>query len=238
LYFLLRAKKECHFRESIQEGIASMLETILVNYYQTREAWSRGGVKDVFRPRVYFNRIATPAEMDLSRPIADPDNLLRDSAYRFAELKTEDLLAGRWSFAIRSRSFKAFRNLRKGWRSFALVEGTTVVGDVWCDCVSGPENIVIHPDLRMLGIHCKEKEAYAFDMLIAPQYRGKNFAVPLQRFLHFTLKTEGFRKVYGFYWDDNLPALWMHRMLKYKELPKRSLSRFFFFHSHKNAGSF
>jgi hypothetical protein len=119
------------------------------------------------------------------------------------------------------------RNLRKGWRGFALIEGATVVGDIWCDAVPGPGNIVAHPDLQLLAISCKEKEVYAFDMLIAPQYRGKNFAGPLQRFLHFSLKKDGFRKVYGFYWDDNLPALWMHRILKFKELPKRQMSRFF-----------
>jgi hypothetical protein len=214
-----------------------MLENIIVTYHQTREAWTSGGLRNVFRPRVFLNRIATPAEMDLSRPLPLPTDLLHDSAYRFVELKLDDLLAGKWSFAVRSRYFKALRNLRKGWRSFALVEGATVVGDVWCDSTSGPGNIVAHPDLKMLGINCKEKEVYAFDMLIAPKYRGKNFAVPLQRFLHVSLKNEGFQKVYGFYWDDNLPALWMHRMLKYKELPKRSLSRFFFLHKYTNASS-
>ncbi len=183
-----------------------------------------------------LNRIATPAKMDSLADISS-NRFASRSSISILELKIEDLLAGKWSFAVRSRYFKALRNLRKGWRSFALIEGATVVGDVWCDTVCGPENIVAHPDLKMLGINCKEREVYAFDMLIASHYRGKNFAVPLQRFLHSSLKNEEFRKVYGFYWNDNLPALWMHRMLKYKELPKRNLSRFFFLHQYRNASS-
>ena len=210
-----------------------MLENITVTYYQVREAWDSGGLKSVFLPRVFRDRIATPVEMDLSLPITIPKHLIQN--YEFIELNMDDLRARKWSFAIRSRYFKTIRNLKKGWRSFAIVEDDLIVGDVWCDSLSGPENIVAHPDLKMLGINCKEKEVYAFDMLIASQYRGKNFAVPLQRFLHLSLKNEGFRKVYGFYWNDNLPALWMHRMLKYRELPKRNLSRFFFLHKYTNA---
>jgi hypothetical protein len=232
---LFLPRKNVNFEKIFKKGLPVMLENIMVTYHQTREAWSTGGLKDVFRPRAFLNRIATPTEMDLSRPLSFPTDLLQDLDYRFVELNLEDLLAGKWSFAVRSRCFKALRNLRKGWRNFALVEDATIMGDVWCDSVPGPGNIVAHPDLKMLGIDCKEKEVYAFDMLIAPQYRGKNLAVPLQRFLHVSLKNEGFRKVYGFYWDDNLPALWMHRMLKYKELPKRRISRFFFLHKYRNA---
>jgi GNAT superfamily N-acetyltransferase len=81
----------------------------------------------------------------------------------------------------------------------------------------------------MLGIACGNRDAYAFDMQIAPEFRGKNLAAPLQRALQSTLKAEGIVKVYGYYWDDNLPALWMHRILKFRELPKRRVSRFLWF---------
>ncbi|MBI5841422.1 MAG: hypothetical protein HZB19_15095 [Chloroflexi bacterium] len=212
-----------------------MLENIMVIYHQIREAWTGGSLRDIFRPRVFRQRVATPVEMDLSGTIPHPADFLQGSDYRFVELKMDELRAGKWSFAVSSRRFKVHRNLKKGLRNFALVKDSTVVGDVWCASPHKDGNPVTHPDLKMLGISCGEKEVYAFDMLIDPIYRGKNFAVLLQRFLHFTLKMEGFRKVYGFYWDDNLPALWMHRMLKYKELPKRRVSRFFFLKSMENA---
>ena len=59
------------------------------------------------------------------------------------------------------------------------------------------------------------------------RFRGKNLAVPLQRNLHITLKSEGYKKLYGYFWNDNIPAMWMHRMLKFKELPRRRVSRIF-----------
>ncbi len=203
-----------------------MFEWILMTYYQIPEALAAGGLSNLIRKRVFWQRMAIPGEMDLSTLPAFGD--LEGSDYQFNELKLEGLRAGKWSFTEPSRRFKAPGNLKKGWRGFVLVKGSTVVGDIWRITPREGGNSVTHPDLDMLGISCGEREAYAFDMFIDSAYRGKNLAVPLQRSLHSTLKIEGYEKVYGFYWGDNLPALWMHRMLKFKELPKRRVSHFFF----------
>jgi len=212
-----------------------MFQTIRIAYLQASEAFAEEGLKHVLHPRVFLKREITPAEMDLSTlPSSAP--LLQDSACQFVELRLEDLQAGKWCFMVPSRKFKALRNTKRGWRGFAIAEGNLVIGDVWCVTPSGDGLPVVHSDLAMLGITCGEKDVYAFDMQIAAVFRGKNLAVPLQRSLHAALKAEGFRKVYGAYWNDNRPALWMHRMLKYKELPKRSVSRFFFLQRSRNAG--
>jgi len=204
----------------------AMFEWILMTYYQIREALAEGSLRNLIRKRVFRGRMATPVEMDLSTLPAFGD--LEGSDYHFIELKLEGLRTGEWSFTVPSRRFKAPGNLKKGWRGFVLVKGSTVVADIWCITPREGGNSVTHPDLEMLGISGGEREAYAFDMFIDPAYRGKNLAVPLQRSLQSTLKMEGYEEVYGFYWDDNLPALWMHRMLKFKELPRRRVSRFFF----------
>lgn len=210
-----------------------MLDLIKTNYYQVRENLKGSHWKDLVRKRVYRRRVMTPVEMDLSAltPVGD---LLHDSGYRLVEFKLEEIRAGRWSFAVPSRRLKAIHNLNKGLRGFAVVKDAMVLGDLWCSAPQDKTSRVDHSDLKMMGVRCKEQEAYAFDILIDPNYRGKNLAVPLQRFLQQTLKAEGYRKVYGFYWDDNLPALWMHRMLKFHELPKRRVSRFFFLESATN----
>lgn len=212
-----------------------MFQAIRIAFLQASEAFAEDGLKHVLRPRVFLNKEVTPAEMDLST-LPSSAALLRDSGYQFVELKLEDLQAEKWRFMVPSRRFKAFRNTKRGWRGFAVVEGNLVIGDVWCITPSGDGLPIVHSDLAMLGITCGEKDVYAFDMQIAPAFRGKNLAVPLQRSLHTVLKAEGFRKVYGAYWNDNRPALWMHRMLKYKELPKRNVSRFFFLQRSRNAG--
>lgn len=205
-----------------------MFDWILMTYYQIRAAFEEGGVRSLLHTRVFWQRVATPVEMELSHIPAT--NAPQGSEDQFIELTQEALSTGKLSFTEPSRRFKVPGNLRRGWRGFAFVQGSTVMADIWC-VTPQPGSTVIHPDLKMLGIKAEEKEAYAFDMFIGPTFRGKNLAVPIQRSLQSVLKLDGFCKVYGFYWDDNRPALWMHRMLKFKELPKRRVSRFFFLHT-------
>lgn len=204
-----------------------MILRALLIYHQVRETLREGNARDVFRKRI-FNKVLTPVEMDLS-PLLPPESLLQDCDYRFIELDLKELRAGELSFAVPCRHYKALHNLKKGFRGFAVIKDTKVVGDIWRVTPSELGRRVVHTDLNMLGIDCGEDEAYAFDMYIDPESRGKNLAVPLMRFLHSTLKNEGCQKVYGFYWDDNLPAMWVHRVLEFKELPKRLVRRFFCF---------
>lgn len=210
-----------------------MLESIQVKFLQMKEAMKDGGLKNVYRAQslVVQNRVATPVVMDLSIAGVTMPTLPQDSPFRFMEIKMDEVEAGKWSFALPSRAMKTRINLKCNLRSFAIVEGSTVIGDVWCFINPKAGKIIAHPalkDLEILDIKLSAGEAYSFDMAIAPPYRGKNLATPLQRYLQASLKAEGCQKVYGYYWDDNIPALWMHRMLKFKELPKRRVSRFFF----------
>ncbi len=211
-----------------------MLESLKVKYLQTIESVQEGGLKNIFKahPQVYRNRTATPVVMDLSSPNITPPSPPPNTSFHFTEIKLEDLQAGKWTYALPSRAIKSRLNFQAGLRSVAVTEASTVVGDLWCYPLPESGKLVSHPDLNVLsilGITLEKGDVYAFDMVIAPAYRGKSLASPLQRFLQATLKQEGYQKVYGYYWDDNVPALWMHRMLKFKELPKRRISRFFIY---------
>jgi len=203
-----------------------MINEMRTIFYRIREELSRGNLWNFFHTQVFINRIATPVEMALtSSPTST--SYRQDSEYNYIELKYSDLSTNIFQYANHSRRYKALQNFKKGWRCISVCIDSMVVGDVWCSPFR--EGYAYHrpPDLKMLGIQCVAGEAYAFDMLIDPAYRGKNLAVPLHRYLHLTLKNEGYRKVYGYYWDDNIPAMWMHRMIKFHELPKRRVSRFF-----------
>lgn len=204
-----------------------MIYKIRLIFYRIREILAEGNLRNHIQTWLFWNRIATPVEMDLTT-LPSQINIKLDTEYIFIELKLADLQASKWDFPISSRRVKAMQNLKNGWRNFAIIKDSCVVGDVWCIPYHRELAHHMHPDLKMLGIRCGDGEAYAFDMLIDPTYRGKNLAVPLHRQLHLTLKNEGYRKVYGYYWDDYLPALWMHKVVKYHELPKRQVSRFFF----------
>lgn len=206
--------------------LPAFLESIMVAYYQMLEAFQEGGLKGMLHPRFFGKRKATPVVMELSA-VTWPADTFQNSRYQFVELKIEELR--QLTFSVPSRGLKASRNLKRGWRGFALIQGNQVIGDIWCVTPSQKGHPVIHSDIAMLGITCGDKDAYAFDMQISTAHRGQNLAAPFQRALQATLKTEGWHKVYGYYWDDNLPALWVHRMLKFKELPKREVSRFLFY---------
>lgn len=203
-----------------------MFESLKLAVRLAREAIAEGKLREVFRQQVFQNRIITPVEMDLLLLDSQKDPL-EGTGCALVELNLADIQAGTITFAVPSRKAKAFRNLKRGMRGFALVKDSIVVGDLWCVAPLDKKKQVVHSDLTMLKIKCAEGDAYAQDMLIDPQYRGKNLAVPLQRALQLTLKKEGWKKVYGAYYDDNIPAMWMHKMLKFKELPKLRVSRFF-----------
>jgi GNAT superfamily N-acetyltransferase len=205
-----------------------MLEHFNMIFHMLWESLTKGKLLEILQDQLWNRRVAVPVEMDLTKlsPQTDLFKGLEDS--HFTELKLETLQRSDWSFTLPSRRYKAIRNLKRGLRGFALIKGSKVVGDMWCMVQTEDHKPVCHPELDMLGIHAKEKEAYAFDMLIDPSFRGKNLAVPIQRSLQLVLKAEGYAVVYGFYWQDNIPAMWMHRSLKFGELPKRWVSRFFF----------
>jgi GNAT superfamily N-acetyltransferase len=204
-----------------------MLDYFVLAYYMASEAMASGELLALFKRQISWNRLLTPVEMDLSVSLSDEKGL-GNSELRFVELYIDDIRTEKWIFSVRSRGVKAVYKLKRGMRGFALVRDAVVIGDVWC-VFARDGKPASHPDLKTLGLTCGDREVYAFDMLIDQSYRGKNLAVPLQRALQRALKEEGYLKVYGAFYDDNLPALWMHRMLKYKELPKRQVSRFFSF---------
>ncbi len=205
-----------------------MLTSIKIVFHQVIETLAEHGVKGIFHPRVFWNRRAIPVEMDLLTVNLPLAGQLNNAEFKFFEITMDDLRSGKWTFAVPSRGLKAVRNLKRGYRGFVVAKDSTIVGDLWCIAPRKGGKPIYHPDLRMLDIVCGIEDAYAFDMLIPSTYRGKNLAVPLQKTLQSALKMEGYQRVYGYFWEDNLPALWMHRMLKFKELPKRRVSRFFF----------
>jgi hypothetical protein len=156
----------------MKESLA-MSEWILKTCYQIHESLSKDGLRHLIRKRVFWQRTATPVEMDLSTLPASGG--LKDSDYQFIELTQEDLRTGKWSFAVPSRRFKAPGNLRKGWRGFALARDSIVVGDVWCITPREGGKSITHPDLDMLGIRCGEGEATCLICSSIPPTGGKTW---------------------------------------------------------------
>jgi hypothetical protein len=204
-----------------------MFENILLPVYLIRDAVNQKEILQLFHEQVFFARVVIPVTIDLTT-LKDQQNPFQNSDYQFVELNIEDLRVRNSTFSTRSRYFKALRNIKRGLRGFVLLKDTIVISDIWCVVPQNRNAPIRHPELDMLGITCTDGDVYALDMFLDPACRGKKLAVPIYQSLEITLKREGWRRIYAYYYEDNISSKWMHFMLKFKELPKLRVSRFFF----------
>lgn len=192
------------------------------------DAMKKRELSTLFHQQVFYKRVAIPGYFELPQLEISKDPLL-GLDYRFIELKREDIETKKWTFVAAHRRLAALRNFKHGLRGFALVDNDyAVIGDIWCLTPGKKKTPIKHPDLVMLNIECAREDTYALDMYIPPSHRGKNLAVPVHRSFELALKREGWRRLYAYYWGDNIPSRWMHLMLKFSELPKMHISRLFF----------
>ena len=130
-------------------------------------------------------------------------------------------------YSLKSRQLKVGINMRKGYHSIILLKDNCVIGDIWFTYRSGAD-LRPHADLKLLDIDLQPHEAYAFDLYVARQERGKDLATSFMRRALGKIREMGISRVYGFYMAKNIPALWIHRLIGYKELPKRRIRNILF----------
>lgn len=207
-----------------------MLQYPMLRLVQVLETVRLNSFKKLLKDIVFFNRVAVPVEMDLAclPPLDDPPP---ESGERLVEIKPDLVAGGALVYPVRSRLLKAENYLAHGYRGFAMVCGDSVSGDIWC-ATARDDRGLLHPDERWLKIQSGNGEVYSFDMFVNPQKRGSskgsNIAVALQNGALHQLRKDGFTKAYGFFWADNIPALWVHRSMHWKELSRVRASRFIF----------
>lgn len=202
------------------------LEKIRVRFFEFIEHFRAGEFWSLLGKRIYFGKTVMPVEMDLE-DLPGQQEPLRGTPFQIISLSREQLDEG-LRFFSKSRHLKAKYYLRHGFRGYGLIKGSLVVGYIWFACPASLEEKIRHPDLKWLRIENEAGAAYAFDMHIAPEYRGHGLSTAFQKAALYVLKKDGLGKVYGFYWTDFIPSLWMHRLLKWKELGKKRVWRFFF----------
>lgn len=201
-----------------------MLQYCKMRVVQAFEMVRNGSLSALLKETVYLNREAVPVEIDLSglRPAAD---FSRPADEEVVEVTAELLNRRKLRYPVRSRELKTFNYLKRGYRGYAILKGDEVAGDIWCADAMTVREGRNHPDESWLGIRCRDGEVYTFDMFVAPGKRGGNIAAALQNGALHELRKQGFTKAYGFFWSDNLPALWVHRMLRWQELTRVRASR-------------
>jgi GNAT superfamily N-acetyltransferase len=199
-----------------------MIECICLRVCQAIETAAEKGLARTLKECIYHREQAIPTVKDLStlKPVKKP---LEEAGVRLAEIVTEqDALPLR--YALCSRRRKVPLNIRRGYRAFAAVRGEEVVGDIWYVRADAPGGL--HPDTRLLGLTLTPSDAYLFDMYVAKDERGKAIVTSFMGSVLHRLRERGVARAYGFYMARNTPALWVHRLIGYQELPAVWFTRF------------
>lgn len=201
-----------------------MLKIVNMRIVQFYEMCNEKGPVSTLKEMICLNREVIPLEIDLTnlKPRVSHGtgsdilliNITRDTLHKISPI-----------YRVKNRYYKALLNTSKGYEAYALVRGKEVLGDLWYFTFrnSGPKSM--HPDLKLLNIDLRENEVYGFDMYVKPEQRGR-LAVSLLMGALNELKERGFSKFYAYVMADNVPALWLHRMLKFNELHRMKMLRF------------
>jgi GNAT superfamily N-acetyltransferase len=191
-----------------------MLALVKMRLMQLRHMLGHVGAKGVFHELFYLGRPAIVVSKDLSG-LPDPPPVAKNGI-SISELNSDNIDSFADNFSVTNRGIKARRYISSGYTAFMATKEGKVVGDIWCNA-SGTKS---HPnkDLDWLGIKPNAKDVYMFDMFVDPAERGNDIATHLQHMAMLNLKNKGLSLAYGYYWKDNLPAKWVHRVLRWKEV--------------------
>ncbi|NOZ61320.1 MAG: hypothetical protein GXO74_06530 [Calditrichaeota bacterium] len=164
-------------------------------------------------------------------------NNILNHDFKLADLPNSDRENNNFQFSCKIRKLKAKQYFAKGYSCFAAVNGSQIIADVWYLIPKKGNRQIKHEHFPWFGFQIENNDAYMFDMYITDQSRGGGLVNALLNFSFSQLKNYGYRRVYGTYRKDNLPALWMHRTAGYEELFQVKVYRLLFFRWSKKIGN-
>jgi hypothetical protein len=136
-----------------------------------------------------------------------------------------------YTFTNKSSQQKVPGYLKNGYKAFAIIRDGDVVGNVWYVTKGNSRLDYVHPRLKWFGINLAVDEVFLFDLFVVPDERVKSTTTYFFVKALELLRDKGFNKAYGDYVADNIPAMWLHRTLGYRERPGIVLKRYFLFES-------
>ncbi len=207
-----------------------MFGSLHIKALQVLELWQQKGLWEAVKFSVFVTKVAVPVEMDLVN-FKPPNDRFKEKGMELIDVSLENFKPGNYFFPVKSRREKIRRNLGKGYRAFLLLDGRDVIGDLWYVISDDGMSKVVHPDVSMFNLNLGPEDVYMYDLYITQERRQEVGSNNLLGSALDSLKRRGYRKAFGFFETDNIPALWMHRLLGYQELPRYVLRRFLFFRS-------
>lgn len=201
-----------------------MIATLRIKYLQFLEHRRQEGLLSACRFTLYKYEEAVPVEKELStlRPVKAPAG----GAPELVELGPENFHSLSLTYPLRSRRERAGNYFARGYRSFAMVREGKVLGDLWYVTRQSARAETPHPHLGWFGIDLGPQQAYMFDMYVHPTERGNALTTWFLGSVLHELRRRKVEKVYGYFAAQNVPALWVHRLIGYHERPRFIVRRF------------
>jgi len=205
-----------------------MIKMLHVKYHQFIELWKKEGLLTACKFSIYRHEEAVPVEKDLATlcTLKQPEGV---GDFKLIELDEQNFNSTNIEYLTKSRKEKLFININNGYRRYVLTKNNQAVADIWYVTDSAAYASPIRKYLLWFRIKLNPDEVYLFDMYLLPDERGKGMAAFFMSSVLQRLKEKGVKKVYGYFNANNIPAMWVHRLLKFQELPRVDLSKFLWF---------
>ena len=204
-----------------------MRRLLKVRLYQFLEHQREAGFRAALSKSLVREEEAVPVVKPLSalKPLARD---LTEEGFRIAHLDGPADFDPHLRYPLRSRRERARLFLDRGYRSILLVDGDRVLGDVWFADPRYSRVDGAHPHARWFGFDLTHA-AYMFDMHVDTSKRSQGLSTLFWATTLHRMKDRGYDRVYGYFDADNTPALWVHRLLGYEELPRFRIQRYVLF---------
>jgi hypothetical protein len=203
-----------------------LLEKFYWQYENVKDIVKERGFKSVLSQAVYFNREMVLVSRDLNKPLPKLRrkfdlNLISVGREGFEKIE-------QYAFPSKVREVKARAYLRRGFSAFLGVVGNEIVAEQWWISAADIQQGIIHQDVVWMELDLKKHEIYAFELFVAPAYRGSPVTSVFTASYMSELVRMGYNKILGCYFKDNIPSALHHRFFTFDELGTVSRHRFLF----------
>lgn len=209
-----------------------MLPYFINRYHQFREYWRNKGLYAAVARALYKEEEVVPVEKKLETLEKVQPKILEDG-WHILDFPEHDSTHNKFEHFIPSRRESAKYYLQRGYKGVGIVNEGMLLGDVWYVSGKVGSNKNQHPHVKKFGFNLGQDEVYMFDMFVAADQRKGGMATYFLSSVLQHLHNLGFKKVYGYFSLNNKPALWVHRILGYNELPHVYIKRIIFFETIK-----
>ena len=205
-----------------------MLPYLINRYHQFREYWRKKGLFSAIVRSLYKEEEVVPVEKNLNTlEELKPKNF--EEGWHIIDFPVKDSVNIKFEYSLASRRKSAQFYLRCGYKGVGMIHDGKLLGDVWY--VTGAADAIKnqHPHVKKFGFNLAPDEVYMFDMYVAADQRKGGIATYFLKSVLQHLHNLGFKRAYGYFSLNNKPALWVHRILGYKELPHVIIKRIIFY---------